>query len=173
VSKLSYLDLIDPPFLNRPLAIFDRDGTLNSDSGGYTHKLVDYFLEPSVKDALVFLTKSEINVAIATNQSGVGRGYFDIEDFKTFMNEMYSDLSSGGVLLQGVAACFHIPESNCECRKPKPGQLIKLIESIPNNGKVAFFGDQETDVEAALNSCIEGVLVGNEPLVEYVKRWVA
>jgi histidinol-phosphate phosphatase family protein len=170
---LSFLEILDPPFFERPLAIFDRDGTLNIDTLGYTHRIANYELLEGVKPALLFLTNNQINIAIATNQSGVGKGLYSSSDFKRFNDYLKEDLSQEGIKIQGTAACFHLKSQNCLCRKPNPLQLDTLKESIPNNGKVSFFGDKSSDMMAALNAGVLGLSTSDSPIEVVVKKWVA
>lgn len=169
---LSYLEIFDQPFFDRPLAIFDRDGTLNVDTHGYTHKVADYELLEGVRPALQLLTNNRINIAIATNQSGVGKGLFSISDFNKFNDFLKDDLSQDGIKIQAIAACFHLEIQNCLCRKPKSLQLEVLIKSIPNSGTIAFFGDKSSDMLAALNAGVLGLSTFDTPIEVAVKRWM-
>ena len=168
----SYFKIIAKTFDNRPLAVFDRDGTLTFDEKGYTHKISDYVLLPDVRSTLQKLTDLAVNISIATNQSGVGRGFFSEKDFIEFTDLLLSDLSDSGIRIQAVVACFHTPQENCPCRKPNPLLLQALKNSLSHNGRIAYFGDKQTDLAAAENAEIEGYLIKSGDIKNSVAKWL-
>jgi histidinol-phosphate phosphatase family protein len=102
--------------------LLDRDGTLIRDVG-YPHRLEDYELLDGVAPALRRLVDAGYRLAIVTNQSGIGRGYFGYSDFERFHARLLADLSAAGVSIDATFLCPHTPDDHCECRKPAPGLL--------------------------------------------------
>jgi D-glycero-D-manno-heptose 1,7-bisphosphate phosphatase len=136
------------------LVLVDRDGTLIHDEG-YFH---DYsrikFID---QDMRVFKIIRQLNLGLVlvTNQSGIGRGLFGLEDVMKVHSAMASIISREGGLLHSAILCPHIPEDNCLCRKPKPLMLNQASRQagLPLE-KIAFFGNTNSDEEAAINSGI-------------------
>jgi D-glycero-D-manno-heptose 1,7-bisphosphate phosphatase len=105
-----------------PFVFLDRDGTLVHDRG-YTHRIEDYRLLPGVPDGLARLAGAGFRLAIVTNQSGIGRGYFSEAQYERFAAHLEADLASRGSRIERTYFCPHLPEEGCDCRKPAPGLL--------------------------------------------------
>ena len=128
--------------------ILDRDGTLTEDSG-YTHRVDELVMLPGVIPSLSRLASQGWGFLIATNQSGIARGCFTIEEMEQFHDRLQGELLDSGIELQGIAACPHHPEGvlpswsiPCECRKPRPGLILELMELFSvGSGSVAFVGN--------------------------------
>src|SRR3989338_1041091 len=143
-------------------AIFlDRDGTLVQDTG-YIHKAEDFKLQPNAIEGLKKLSKFKI--FIVTNQSGIGRGLYNLQDFKKFNGRMIEEFDKHKIKIEKVYYCPHAPEDNCECRKPK----TKLLQEAKRDfgielEKSYVIGDQKADIELGRNaSCMQIlVLTGN------------
>ena len=149
-------------------AVFlDRDGTLNIDHG-YVHKIDDFqFIEGSI-DALKALKEMGYLLVLVTNQSGIARGYFSEDQFLQLTEWMDWSLADRGVDLDGIYYCPHHPEGKgeykeeCECRKPKPGMLMKAAKDFNVDlEKSWMIGDGENDVLAGKNAGCKTVLIGN------------
>lgn len=107
----------------KPLVILDRDGVINEDSDEYVKSLAEWIPIPGSIEAIARLSKAGVTVVVATNQSGIGRGLFDLDDLEAMharLNELV--LEQGGEL-SGIFYCPHAPEDDCHCRKPAPGLL--------------------------------------------------
>ena len=104
---------------------FDRDDTLIVDKN-YMYKVADLEYFPDTIPTLKKLQELGFLLFIITNQSGVGRGYFSVEQMHEFNNHMISDLASQGIEIKELVFCPHAPEDNCECRKPKPKPKPKV-----------------------------------------------
>ena len=141
----------------------DRDGTLVEDAG-YVHRLEDYRLLPGVVDALRRLVRAGFRLAIVTNQSGIGRGYFTQEDFERFQARLLSDLSEAGIPIEASLFCPHPPDAGCACRKPAPGLLLRAQQELGADLASSWvLGDAQRDVEMAQRAgCAGAVLVGPE-----------
>lgn len=132
---------------------FDRDGVINEDLGYVCTperlKIIDGFLE-------FFLgVDKEIKKFIVTNQAGIARSFYSVDEHKSFMCHMLGVLEKMGVYFTDWRFCPHHPEFTglCACRKPAPGMLEDLIKQYnlkPQN--CVFIGDKETDVLAGINA---------------------
>lgn len=133
------------------LIVFDRDNTLNHDFG-YTHKVEDFSWKSGVPELLALLAPLQLNFAIASNQSGIGKGLYSIEDAKTFNSHLVAKAKEFGVSFSVVVFCPHDPELDfpCDCRKPNSGMLIFLGKYFSTDLKMMIFiGDSNIDRLAA------------------------
>ena len=148
--------------MNR-FVFLDRDGTLVEDAG-YVHRLEDYRLLPGVVDALRRLVQAGFRLAIVTNQSGIGRGYFTREEFERFQARLLSDLSEAGIPIEASLLCPHPPDAGCACRKPAPGLLLRAQQELGADLASSWvLGDAQRDVEMAQRAgCAGAVRVGSE-----------
>ena len=143
-------------------AVFlDRDGTININNSEYTHKINDFKFFPGVIPALKKLSKTDYKIIIATNQSGIGRGYFKESDLKRLHNWMLKELKSNGVRVDKIYHCPHGPDDNCLCRKPGIGMFLKAVGDFNINlSKSWFVGDRESDVIAGREANIKTLKIG-------------
>lgn len=152
----------------------DRDGTLIEDCG-YPHRPDQYRLLPGVIAALERLAKAGFQLAIVTNQSGIGRGYFDEAAFRAFHQLLLDDLVGGGVPIAASYHCPHRPDAGCRCRKPAPGMLEQARDELGADLASSWvIGDAESDVDLAVQAgCRGAVRVGTDEaadLAEAVTR---
>ena len=142
-----------------PAVFLDRDGTINEEMG-YINDLSRLRLLPGVADALKRLKEHGFLLIVVTNQSGPARGYFP-ESLVYETNELLQKrLKKKGVSIDDFFICFHHPEDNCPCRKPKPGLIIQALEKYPIELKKSYLiGDKIIDIETAKNAGIKGILV--------------
>jgi len=134
----------------------DRDGVINIDKG-YIYKPADVEWVEGIIPVLQAFKKRNFKLIVVTNQSGIGRGYYNEEDFHTLMRWMNQALSKQGVAFDDVFFCPHHPEHAkgdykrvCDCRKPEPGMLLKAIEKHNIQPKASIMiGDSWRDVLAA------------------------
>lgn len=133
------------------LVILDRDGVINQDSDNFI-KTVDEFIPlPGSLEAIAKLNKAGYKVAIATNQSGIARGYYDLATLEAMHNKLAKLLQPLGGHIDYIAYCPHGPDNQCECRKPKTGmyQEIAAHFQTPLEG-VVVIGDSLRDLQAAI-----------------------
>jgi len=150
---------LQPPTL-RPFVLLDRDGTLVQDRG-YTHRIEDYVLLPGVEKGLKQLAGAGFGLAIITNQSGIGRGYYSEADFARFQAHLESDLRARGIVIEGSFHCPHEPNAGCDCRKPASGLIEQASSTLGfERGASWVIGDAATDIGAARSAgCAGSVLV--------------
>lgn len=142
------------------LVILDRDGVINEDSDEYVKSLEEWHPLPGSIDAIARLSRHGFTVAVATNQSGLGRGLFALEDLEAMHERLNTLVQDAGGELAGIFYCPHTPDDDCDCRKPKPG-LIDAIErelGLPARG-AWLIGDTVRDLEAGLARGCVPVLV--------------
>ena len=132
----------------------DRDGVINYEVN-YLHKISDFKFINGTFDACQSFLKLGYKIIIITNQSGIARGYYSVNDYEKLTNWMLSQFNDQGILILDTFYCPHLPESNCTCRKPNPGMFIKAKNKYNidmNNSWI--IGDKETDIEAAQSAFI-------------------
>jgi len=151
--------------VTRPFVFLDRDGTLVRDSG-YTHKLTDYELLPGVREGLLRMSRAGFALAVVTNQSGIGRGYYGEADLQAFQAHLFADLERSGIRFECTLFCPHLPDAGCPCRKPAPGLLWRAREELGAElGASWVVGDRASDVELARRAgCRGAVLLGSPAL---------
>ena len=132
------------------LVILDRDGVINKDSDDFIKSPEEFVPLPGSLEAIARLNAEGYRVAVATNQSGVARGLFDLDLLKA-MHQKLDDLLAGvGGHIDALVYCPHAPDAGCDCRKPKPGLLQQIshklnVELIG----VPVIGDSIRDLESA------------------------
>lgn len=130
--------------------ILDRDGVINFDSLEYIKSPDEWIPIPRSLEAVAALNRAGFKVLIATNQSGVARGYYDIDTLDAIHEKMMRELAAVGGYVEEIFFCPHHPEDGCGCRKPKPGMLHAIQEkyAVPLN-ETFYIGDSMADVGAA------------------------
>ena len=132
------------------LIILDRDGVINQDSDEYIKSPEEFIPIPGSIEAMARLYRAGYRIAIATNQSGIARGYFDIETLNRMHEKLLRLLSAQGGQIDGIFYCPHGPEDGCECRKPKAGLLRDIQRRFNvNMSGVYAVGDSLRDLQAA------------------------
>ena len=146
------------------LVILDRDGTINQDSDQYIKSPAEWKPIPGSLEAIARLTQGGWRIAVATNQSGIARGLFDMSTLNAIHAELHRAVSQAGGRIDAIFFCPHAADSNCECRKPRPGLLREIasrfgvdLENVP------MIGDSMRDVAAAAAAGAQPwlVLTGN------------
>tara|TARA_Y100001968_G_scaffold216649_1_gene199399 strand:+ start:13305 stop:13808 length:504 start_codon:yes stop_codon:yes gene_type:complete len=163
------IDIFNKRDNNKKLLIADRDGTLNIDCG-YPHKIKDLYLIETTIDILK-LYKNKFQLAIVTNQSGIGRGYYTLNQARRFNEELVKRLELLNIIVTTIATCPHDPIEECNCRKPKPLMIYKSIE-INNVQKSRTFmiGDKKSDLLAANSASVKYDDVKNK--LTKLKEWI-
>lgn len=108
------------------LVILDRDGVINFDSEHYIKSPAEWKPLPGSLEAIAKLTQAGYRVVVATNQSGIGRGLFDMDTLNAIHNKMHRATQSLGGRIDAVFYCPHPADSSCNCRKPKAGMLVRI-----------------------------------------------
>ncbi len=130
--------------------ILDRDGVINYDSEEYIKSPDEWLPIPGSLNAIAQLNRSGFQVLVATNQSGIARGYFDLATLDSIHQKLMHELAAAGGYIEAIFYCPHHPNDACPCRKPKPGLLYQIAEKYHVNLADTFFiGDSNIDVQAA------------------------
>ena len=146
--------------LTKPAVFFDRDGVINHDKRGYTFKIKDFRLRKNVYKAINFLNKKGYHIFIITNQSGIAKGFYNINDFFKLHIFIKKKLIKNSCFINDVKFCPHHPKGKiknfkkiCECRKPKNLLFKQLLSSNFINLKKSFMiGDSFSDFLMAKKS---------------------
>lgn len=148
--------------MSRPFVFVDRDGTLVEDRG-YVFRIEDYAPLPRAAEGLCLLQEAGYGLAIVTNQSGIGRGYYTRVDFDRFQAHLLADLAARGVRIEATFHCPHLPDADCACRKPRTGMLERARAELAADLRASWvIGDQLSDVELAANAGCRAVYVRSD-----------
>ncbi|MCP4407345.1 MAG: D-glycero-beta-D-manno-heptose 1,7-bisphosphate 7-phosphatase [Gammaproteobacteria bacterium] len=132
------------------LIILDRDGVINKDSDNYIKSPKEWIPIPGSLEAIARLNKADYRVVVATNQSGIARGLFDLQTFNNMHQKMCAMLERYGGRIDGVFFCPHGPDDKCKCRKPKAGLFKQITRRLPMGIQdVPAVGDSLRDIQAA------------------------
>ena len=110
------------------LVVLDRDGVINQDSDAYIKSPEEWIPIPGSLEAIARLNHAGIQVAVASNQSGIGRGLFAIEDLNAMHAKLQRLLARVGGHVDAIFFCPHTPDAGCNCRKPRPGLLHAIAQ---------------------------------------------
>ncbi|MBK7006085.1 MAG: D-glycero-beta-D-manno-heptose 1,7-bisphosphate 7-phosphatase [Burkholderiales bacterium] len=142
------------------LVILDRDGTINEDSAEYIKSPSEWQPMPGALEAIARLNHAGWQVVVATNQSGLGRGLFDMAALNAMHAKMNTLLAAVGGRVDAIFFCPHAPDEGCRCRKPEPGLFEQIGEryGVDLIG-VPAVGDSPRDLAAAMAAGCEPHLV--------------
>jgi D-glycero-D-manno-heptose 1,7-bisphosphate phosphatase len=142
------------------LVILDRDGTINQDSEAFIKSPEEWIPIPGSLEAIARLHREGYRVVVVTNQSGVGRGLFDIDMLTKIHNKMIENVRARGGDIDAIFFCPHTPDDGCRCRKPLPGLFQEVAERLNVDLRDVYaVGDAARDLEAALAAKARAVLV--------------
>jgi D-glycero-D-manno-heptose 1,7-bisphosphate phosphatase len=137
-------------FIIMKLIILDRDGIINQDSMHYIKSPDEFILIPGSCEAIARLTAAGYRLAVATNQSGVSRGYYDEPQLAAIHEKMMGSVAAAGGHIDFIIHCPHMPDAGCSCRKPQPGMLTAIGAHFGCSlVDVPFIGDRLSDIQAA------------------------
>lgn len=158
-------------------AVFlDRDGTINVEKE-YLYRIQDFEFIPGAMEGLLKLQEAGYLLIIITNQSGIGRGYYTEDDFRTLNNWMQDQLRKKGILISNVYCCPHFPEAKvekyrmvCRCRKPLLGMFEQAVKDYTIDLAQSWsIGDKLRDHAICEKSSCKGFLVGNNELAGIIR----
>jgi D-glycero-D-manno-heptose 1,7-bisphosphate phosphatase len=147
-------------------AVFlDRDGTINEEKD-YLHRVEDFEFIPGASEAIRRLKEAGFLVIVVTNQSGVARGYYSLDDVAILHRHMRKELDAAGASVDGIYVCPHHPTEGvgeyrreCDCRKGRPGMLLRAAREYGIDlSRSYMIGDKVADIEA-------GEMAGCKPLM--------
>lgn len=142
------------------LVILDRDGVINQDSDNFIKNPNEWIPIPGSLEAIALLNQSGFRVVVATNQSGVGRGIYDMATLNAIHDKMAHALGRLGGRVDAIFYCPHTADAHCDCRKPKTGMMEEIATRFSVDLKnVPGVGDALRDIQAFANSGCEPFLV--------------
>ena len=139
----------------------DRDGVINKEID-YLHKIEDFEFISGIFESCRYLQHLDYQIIIITNQSGIGRGYFTEIDYQKITKWMLNQFNDNDISILDVIHCPHLPNDFCNCRKPKPGMIIKASNESKINLKESYMvGDRKIDIDAGLKAGCKTIFVNN------------
>lgn len=142
------------------LIILDRDGVINFDSDQFIKSPDEWKPIPGSLEAIAHLCQADYRVVVATNQSGIGRGLFDMPMLNAIHDKMHKACAMAGGRIDAVFFCPHTNDTGCGCRKPKSGMLEEIATRYGVSLKgVPSVGDSLRDLEAAARVEAQPILV--------------
>ena len=142
------------------LIILDRDGVINHDSDQFIKSPEEWQPIDGSLDAIAFLTQAGYTLAVATNQSGIARGYFNVQTLNEMHAKMHKLVRQAGGEISGVWFCPHTADSNCDCRKPKTGMILDILDRFQAQASETYLvGDSLRDLQAIASAGGKPILV--------------
>jgi D-glycero-D-manno-heptose 1,7-bisphosphate phosphatase len=142
------------------LVILDRDGVINRDSDHFIKNPEEWKPIPGSLEAIARLNHAGYRVVVASNQSGIGRGLFDMGALNAINDKMYRALAQVGGRIDSLFYCPHAAEADCNCRKPKPGMFLDIAQRFNVDlAGVPSVGDSLRDLQAAAAAGAQPMLV--------------
>jgi len=137
----------------------DRDGVINIDTG-YVYEIDKFVFMPRIFELCNYFIEKKFKIIIVTNQSGIGRGYYDLRAFFKINDWMIKQFQNHGIEILDVFFCPHTPEENCDCRKPKSKLFNLAIQKYDiDTNNSWMIGDKESDIVAAKNVKISNTIL--------------
>jgi histidinol-phosphate phosphatase family protein len=149
--------------------LLDRDGTVIRDPEDErvdSEEKLELF--PDSIEALRYLAENDFSVIFITNQAGITEGRITAQDFERIQNKVLEMLSPSGIKVLKTYMCPHVPEDECECRKPEPKMILEALEEFSLKAENMYMvGDRESDIMAGINAGTKTILVktANVPVV--------
>ncbi len=133
------------------LVILDRDGVINQDSAQFIKNPDEWIPIPGSLEAIAALNQAGFRIAIATNQSGISRGLFDMAMLNAINDKMHRAVFQMGGRIDALFYCPHSADANCDCRKPRPGMIEEIARRFGTDlDGVPSVGDSLRDLQASM-----------------------
>jgi histidinol-phosphate phosphatase family protein len=144
----------------RPAIFLDRDGVIIENCDHYVRSWTDVSFIPAAIKALRWIAPLDVAVIVATNQAGVGKGIITLKLASEINQRIVSEVRAHNGRIDAAYLCPHRPEDNCDCRKPKPGMLVRASREWGIDlARSIMIGDAITDMQAAQAAGVRGILV--------------
>lgn len=138
----------------------DRDGVINENRSDYVKSWSEFRFLPGSREAIARLTQAGHRIVVCTNQAGVARGSIAVETVYDIHQRMLADIKEMGGTIEKVYFCPHGKEERCDCRKPRPGMLLRAQHELGLDlSDALFIGDSITDIRAAIAVGVHPILV--------------
>lgn len=146
--------------MSQAYVLLDRDGVINVDSDDYIKTTDEWIPIPKSLEAIALFNRHGYKVAVITNQSGIGRGFYSEATLTNMHKKMHRLVKEKKGEIESIYICPHTPEDNCLCRKPKPGLLTTFAkEKKALLSNIFFIGDKLADIQAANAAGAKPILV--------------
>jgi D-glycero-D-manno-heptose 1,7-bisphosphate phosphatase len=154
----------------RPAVFLDRDGVVNVDRG-HVHRVQDFNFMPGALATCRQLASAGFVLVVVTNQAGIARGSYSIEDFRLLSEWMAAQFAQAGAPLGGIYFCPHHPagsvpalSESCACRKPEPGMILTAAKDLRLDlARSALVGDKWSDIAAGKRAGLDSCLLMRAP----------
>ena len=144
----------------KSFVLLDRDGVINQDSDDFIKSPEEWQAIEGSLEAIALLTAHHFRVVVISNQSGLARGLFDLATLEQIHEKMHRMVNAAGGAIEAIYFCPHGADSDCQCRKPKPGMLLQCAaEQGVELSETFFIGDSARDIHAALAANAKPILV--------------
>jgi len=141
--------------MSKKALFLDRDGVINIDYG-YIYKIEDFDFSDGIFDILRYFQKKDYYIFIVTNQSGIARGYYTIQDYETLTLWMLQKLQQKNINIDKVVFCPYLTGEKSNCRKPNRGMIDTILNEFDVDLKNSIMiGDKPSDIDMAINVGIE------------------
>lgn len=166
----------------KPVVFLDRDGTINYDAG-YINDPVNFVMYPFAAQSVKMLNDAGFLVIVITNQSGLARGFFNLDTMNKIHEKMNNQFEKQGAYIDDIFYCPHDPnakvvefKSVCSCRKPETGLLDMAIEKHPIDiNRMYIIGDKYSDMMAGYKKGCKTIMVktgyGKGDLLNKSDKW--
>jgi len=164
-STTKLIDKISTVCSSPPIKVvfLDRDGTINLNEPKYVHQKENFKFIPGSLSALKKLSKTNYKIIILTNQSGIGRGYFEESDLKKLHQWLLEELKGKGIRIDEIYYCPHHPKDNCFYRKPDIGMLMRAVRDFDINLNESWVvGDDDRDVIMGREANVKTIKIDNK-----------
>jgi len=153
------------------IVFLDRDGTVSRDSIDHIKSWDEFHFLPHAKEGIRILCNAGFHIIFITNQSVIARGMTTLEELDFIHDNMVQELEEYGCKIEKIYYCPHHPDDNCDCRKPKPGLLLKAIAEYSITPEKAYMvGDRIMDVQVGKKARCKTVLIENERGLQELKE---
>ncbi len=138
----------------------DRDGVINENRSDYVKSWDEFHFLSGAREAIAALTKAGHRIVVCTNQAGVAQGLIPLEAMEDIHHRMLSAVEEAGGVIERVYACTHSKTADCDCRKPRPGMLLRASRELGlDMSDAVFIGDSITDMQAGSAAGVHTMLV--------------
>jgi histidinol-phosphate phosphatase family protein len=166
---------VDNQVMSNKAVFLDRDGTLNEDREDYVKTLAEFRLFDFTPKALTLFSKMNYKIILISNQSAIGRRLTNLETVDAIHAKIQALAERHNSHIDGIYICPHLPEENCDCRKPKTGNLEKAIQEHQIDPRRSFFiGDARKDIETGQAAGCRTIFVRTgiqSPSREIIDSW--
>lgn len=138
----------------------DRDGVINENRPDYVKSWSEFHFLPGSREAIAQLTQAGHRIIVCTNQAGISKGKLTVDTIEEINHRMLADIMTAGGVIEKVYYCPHSKDENCNCRKPRPGLLLRASRELHlDMGDAVFIGDTISDIQAGFAAGIQSMLV--------------